>query len=521
MMGSAAGKYRLGACLGTGGMAEVFAGDALGAEGFVRPVAIKRVLPGLSEVPEFARMFTNEAQLGARLVHPNIVAVLDFDRDKQQRLFMVMELVDGLDLAALAGSGALPCAVAIHIVCEVLRGLGHAHDLLLSSGGRGIVHRDISLKNVLIAWDGAVKISDFGVAQARHATAVTASMSHVGKPAYASPEQVRGEALDGRSDLFSVGVMLWELLVGRGLFVAEDERGTLAAVLFADVPRPRMYRAVPRDLDQITMKLLARDRASRYQTAAAAIADLQACPAARGGREQLRVALDQRRGIVDGGPELARDADPRTAIPKKRRRWLLVAPLGLLLAAAMVAAFAVATPHGEEHAPPDAPLVERDLVGPAGLDLPRACTVLLGRYKVMVDCVVLSEWERVHWAETRRQLLDHLVEWVSTRDWLSLATSQCQSRLFAMRYDQVCVDWSTVGPKATWASCEPYLRSLQKLASCPKADREFRDRVKEYERTVKLGSHLYLPSGPWMADNPRDYERICRDITPIRVPSGC
>ena len=228
MVGSS-GKYRLDARLGGGGMAEVFVGAAVGAEGFSRKVAIKRVLPGFSDNPAFAKMFVDEAQISARLVHPNIVSVLDFDRDADNRLFLVMELVEGQDLDALMATGLLPFPVVIFVIGEVLRGLGHAHDLPVGADLRGIVHRDVSPHNVLLSWEGAVKVSDFGIAKARAASEATASVFIKGKPAYMSPEQANGQALDGRSDLFAVGVMLWEMLVGRRLFVGEDTRATLAA----------------------------------------------------------------------------------------------------------------------------------------------------------------------------------------------------------------------------------------------------------------------------------------------------
>lgn len=277
-------------------MAEVFAGSAVGAEGFSRKVAIKRVLPGYSEHAGFARMFIAEARISSELVHPNIVSVLDFDRDADGRLFLVMELVDGKDLDALNTTGMLPPSVVIFVISEVLRGLGFAHDLPIGTGMRGVVHRDISPHNVLLSWEGAVKVSDFGIAKARAASEATASAFVKGKPAYMSPEQANGQPLDGRSDLFAVGTMLWEMSVGQRLFVAEDTRATLAQVLFGQVPRPRTVRPeVPRDLERVVMKLLERDLPERYATAEEAIADLMNCEdAPRGGREELVAVLAER-----------------------------------------------------------------------------------------------------------------------------------------------------------------------------------------------------------------------------------
>jgi serine/threonine-protein kinase len=290
------GKYRLDRRLGGGGMAEVFVGSAVGAEGFERKVAIKRVLPGYSDNAAFAKMFVSEAQISAELVHPNIVSVVDFDRDLGGQLFLVMELVEGKDLDALLATGLVPVPVVVFVVGEVLRGLGFAHDLPVGTGMRGVVHRDMSPHNVLLSWEGAVKVSDFGIAKARAASEATASVFIKGKPAYMSPEQANGQPLDGRSDLFAVGVMLWEMLVGHRLFVAEDTRATLAAVLFGQIPRPRTVRPeIPRDLERVTMKLLERDVAARYATAEDAITELMACDdAPRGGQEQLARLLAER-----------------------------------------------------------------------------------------------------------------------------------------------------------------------------------------------------------------------------------
>jgi serine/threonine-protein kinase len=295
-MAAVIGKYRLDQRLGGGGMAEVFIGSTLGAEGFSRRVAIKRVLPGYSDNPAFAQMFVSEAQISSRLAHPNIVSVLDFDRDPEGRLFLVMELVEGKDMDALASSGPLPIPVVIFLITEMLRGLGHAHDLPTSAGMRGIVHRDVSPHNILLSWDGAVKVSDFGIAKARSASEATASVHIKGKPAYMSPEQANSQPLDGRSDLFAVGVILWEMLIHRRLFVGADTMSTLAAVLFGQIPRPRSLRAdVPADLERVTMKLLERDLPSRYVSAELAIDDLLACEQApKNGREQLIRVLAER-----------------------------------------------------------------------------------------------------------------------------------------------------------------------------------------------------------------------------------
>lgn len=291
------GKYALDRRLGCGGMAEVFIGRRLGVEGFTRPVAIKRVLPEYSADDQFRAMFVAEARLSARLGHSNIVAVHDFDEDETGRLFLVMELVDGTDLDGLLHTGPLPLPVVLSITSEILRGLGHAHDLPVADDTvRGLVHRDVSPQNVLLGWDGAVKVSDFGIAKVRAATRATASFFLKGKVAYMSPEQANGAALDGRSDLFAVGVMLWEMLCGAPLFTRDSLQATLKSLLFDPVPSPReAHPNVPGDVERVTMRLLEKDREHRYRNADAAIADLSECAAyPRNGRELLSALLVER-----------------------------------------------------------------------------------------------------------------------------------------------------------------------------------------------------------------------------------
>jgi eukaryotic-like serine/threonine-protein kinase len=291
-----ASRYQLGPKLGMGGMAEVFAGTMIGVEGFARQVAIKRVLPGLSQVPAFAAMFVSEARIVSRLAHPNIVSVLDFSRDLDDRLFLVMEYVDGKDLASLLESGPIPPSLAIFIVVEMLRGLGYAHDLAdPAAGTRGVVHRDVSPQNLLVSYEGAVKVSDFGLAKARAASAGVCSETVRGKPSYMAPEQMAGGMLDGRTDLYSVGVMLWEMLAHRPLF-AGTTREVMGQVMFRAIPTPSSTRSgVPADLEAVTMKLLARDLDDRYATAEAAIGALLACTdAPRDGRGALVQLLAER-----------------------------------------------------------------------------------------------------------------------------------------------------------------------------------------------------------------------------------
>lgn len=291
------GKYALERRLGCGGMAEVFLAQTLGAEGFTRRVALKRVLEAYSDQPQLAAMFVAEAQITARLKHPNIVSVLDFDREATGRLFLVMELVDGADLSKLIESGPLPLPIVVHLVIEILRGLVYAHDLPhIGDDVRGVIHRDLSPHNILLSWEGEVKISDFGIAKVHAASRATASQVIKGKPAYMSPEQVRSERLDGRSDLFAVGAMLFEMLCGRPPFVGDNSAAIIGQVMFADIPDPRTIRPdIPADVARVVVGLLQRDRNKRTQKASLAIEALVTSASyAAMGREQLVALMAER-----------------------------------------------------------------------------------------------------------------------------------------------------------------------------------------------------------------------------------
>jgi len=280
-------RYQLAERLGAGGMAEVFRAKALGAEGFERTVAIKRVLPELAQEATFVEMFVAEARTVARMSHPNIVSVLDFERAPDGQLWLVLELIDGTDLNHLLKSGPLPHAVAIFVLAEILNGLGYAHGPAV-----GIVHRDLSPHNILLSWDGAVKVADFGLAKPRDAR-----QAPQGKYAFMSPEQLMGQALDGRSDLFSVGVMLWEMLTGQRLFGhgQEDERATAWRVRNQPIALPSTVRPVAPCLESVAMGLLERDVAKRYPTAEAALAALTRCEGASiQGRADLVRLLSER-----------------------------------------------------------------------------------------------------------------------------------------------------------------------------------------------------------------------------------
>jgi serine/threonine protein kinase len=308
--------YRLGERVGAGGMAEVFRAARLGVLGFERPVAIKRMLPGRSQEEQFIR----EARILSRLFHPNIVSALGFERDPSGDLFLVLEFVDGVDLNQLLHSGPLPHAVVIFLAGEILSGLDHAHRLpdgggVLGGDVLGVVHRDLSPHNVLLSWEGAVKVADFGVAKCRRASHASASLGFRGKAAFMSPEQIRCMPLDGRSDLFSVGIMMWEMLTGQPLFRRESSEATIWRVLTGPILRPSTLRAVAPDLEAVVMRLLERDPAERYPSAEVAHEALLACDdASVSGRMEFVRLLAER------FPErvLSRRASPPMEMPHRQ-----------------------------------------------------------------------------------------------------------------------------------------------------------------------------------------------------------
>jgi serine/threonine protein kinase len=285
-------SYEYHQLLGKGGFGEVLRGTKRGAVDFALPVAIKRILPEHVTSPDFLEMFHQEARIASVLSsHPNIVKVIDHEIDPSGAPVIVMELIDGFDLDKVRRSGPLPYPVITFILVEVLEGLAYAHVLPPQDGQSspaeiaargamlGIVHRDMSHHNVMVSRHGAVKVMDFGIAKLRDKTRADGSTMIKGKPGYLSPEQASSaRVIDCRSDLFSVGTMLWELLTQRPLFERETLEQTLGALLFEDVPPPQVYNPrVPPDLAAVAMRLLEREPQHRYQNAREAIAALHAC----------------------------------------------------------------------------------------------------------------------------------------------------------------------------------------------------------------------------------------------------
>ncbi len=275
------GRYDVLGRLETGGMAEILLGQLRGPSGFEAPVVIKRILPHLARDSTFEKMFLDEARIAAGVRHPNVVHVHELGREDDD-LFLVMEYLEGepvmgvLRRAASRGIRVDPMVCA-HVIAETAAGLHAAHELKDPDGElRDVVHRDVSPSNVFVTYDGLVKILDFGIAKAADRMTKTDAGLIKGKFAYMSPEQCRGELLDRRSDVFSLGIVLYEMLTARRLFQRRTQAATIRAVLEHEIAPPSEFAPdIPEELDRVCLKALSRSRRRRYPTAAQMRADLK------------------------------------------------------------------------------------------------------------------------------------------------------------------------------------------------------------------------------------------------------
>ena len=268
-----AGRYETLRPIASGGMATVYLGRTVGAGGLERLVAIKIMHPHTAAEPEFVAMFLDEARLAARLRHPNVVPTIDLVEDP---LFLVMEFIDGPSLHLLMrrlwkAKRSLPIGIALRIFLDMLAGLHAAHELTGTNGEPlHLVHRDVSPQNVLVGGDGISRLTDFGVARAESRISVTAGNGPKGKIGYMSPEQVKSLPVDRRSDIYSAGVVLWEMLAGRRLYEADNDGALITKMLAGPPGGPRSVTAdVPVSIDQACLRALERDPGQRYPTAAA------------------------------------------------------------------------------------------------------------------------------------------------------------------------------------------------------------------------------------------------------------
>ncbi|QQR89507.1 MAG: serine/threonine protein kinase [Myxococcales bacterium] len=268
------GRYHILGHLASGGMAEVLLAKLLGPSGFERPVIIKRILPHLAKRTEFVKMFLDEARIIAAIRHPNVVQVQDLVHDGTE-LYLVMEYLPGESLAGIitrykSMGERLDFALCAHIISEACAGLHAAHDLKDPDGHpREIVHRDISPQNIFVTYDGTTKVLDFGIAKASDRVTSTEAGQLKGKFAYMSPEQCQGLALDRRTDIFALGIVLYELSTQKRLFARTNAMKTLEAICYGDFPAPSTHiDNYPAELERVVLKALSKKREDRYQTAA-------------------------------------------------------------------------------------------------------------------------------------------------------------------------------------------------------------------------------------------------------------
>lgn len=273
MAGRVLGRYEVLMQLASGGMAAVYIARAIGVAGFERLVAVKVLHPHLAYEEEFISMFLDEARLAARIRHPNVVPTLDISDSGGDGYFLVMEYIEGDHLGALLGRSAkqgrrLETPLVMKIVVDALGGLGAAHSLTDDKGEPlKIVHRDVSPHNIMVGTDGISRLTDFGVAKAEVRMASTRAGQFKGKLSYMAPEQASTGEADQRSDLFSMGIILWESLTGRRLFRGENNAATLAKILNDPIPLPSSLWPDLEPFDALLEKALHRDPDQRFQSA--------------------------------------------------------------------------------------------------------------------------------------------------------------------------------------------------------------------------------------------------------------
>ncbi|HEU4616252.1 MAG TPA: serine/threonine-protein kinase [Kofleriaceae bacterium] len=292
------GPYEIVRKLARGGMAELFLARTTGVEGIPKLVVLKKILPSHAENPKFVRLFLDEAKLASTLEHPHIARVFDMGR-AEGHYFFTMEHVHGQDVRTTMRRLArvdqkFPVPHAVQIARDVAAALHYAHERRREDGTLlDIVHRDVSPSNILVSYEGAVKLVDFGVAKAATSTVKTRTGALKGKIAYMSPEQAKGAPIDRRSDIFSLGIVLWEMLTGERLFKAENDLATIQRIINSNAQPPSQVRPeCPPELDRVVLRALANDLEQRYQTAEQLQLDLEALAYAQSS-DELRAYMQQ------------------------------------------------------------------------------------------------------------------------------------------------------------------------------------------------------------------------------------
>jgi eukaryotic-like serine/threonine-protein kinase len=268
------GHYELLHPLGAGGMAEVFKARAVGPAGFERDVVVKRILPAYGRDEDFVRMFTDEARILGLIHHPNVVQAFEFGED-DGTLYLALEYVEGPSLSRIlralrAANRRMPPAIAAYIGREICRALDCVHRLEDENGARlDVVHRDVTPSNSIVTPWGGVKLLDFGVAKFASAARSTRAGTVKGKPAYLAPEQLEGKPIDGRVDLFALGIVMHEMLSLQHLFAGDSDLHTAKKIMEMKIPGLTAHRPdVPEELERIVMRALERDPRNRFSTAA-------------------------------------------------------------------------------------------------------------------------------------------------------------------------------------------------------------------------------------------------------------
>ena len=275
-------RYTILGKLATGGMSEVYLARQSGPSGFSKILVLKVILPHLCEDPEFVSMFHNEAKLAALLNHPNVVQIFDFSVSEEAH-FMAMEYIDGQDLGRIIdkvdqNGTELPESEALRIISDACGALEYAHSFTDPGGTHlEIIHRDVSLDNILVTYSGQVKLVDFGIAKARNVESHTAVGTLRGKFNYMAPELLEGLKLDNRVDIFAIGVVLYRALVGQMPFLGDNHAQLINAIVHKTPPAPREVKPdLPEELERIIQRALAKDRDQRYQRAGEVQIDLEA-----------------------------------------------------------------------------------------------------------------------------------------------------------------------------------------------------------------------------------------------------
>ena len=272
------GPYQLHKKVARGGMAELFLADYVREDGFRRKVAVKRILPHLAGNQDFIKMFTREARVAALLQHPNVVQIFDYG-NIENAYFIAMEFIDGKNLGEVIKvlNRGLPVDIAVFIMSQICKGLDYSHNKKDETTGEPfkIIHRDISPQNLLISYQGEVKISDFGISKAQSEPSLTQAGVVKGKLAYLSPEQALGEAIDHRADIYALGLVFYETLTGKRVYEFGNEVDAIRKIPVMEIePMRNAVSDIPEELNRIVMTCLEKQKDLRYQSASAVHADL-------------------------------------------------------------------------------------------------------------------------------------------------------------------------------------------------------------------------------------------------------